>query len=816
MSTTAVSSSSSATPATTASSTSSTSSNSTTQTAASLQQANQASAQKIISSLGAGSGVDTAALAQNLVDAEMAPQQNEINSKISKNDSKISGLSGVMYIMQAFSDSLTALKDKNNFNVLTANNTNTAAFGVTADNTAIPGAHSVNVTSIAQAQESLSNGFADSGTSINSGNAFNLTIQGSNPGISVGTSSTDTTTSSMATLSNVTFGTNASTTDFKSFTLTVGGVTKILTPRPAAATLNDLATDLQTQLQGIEGTTDLTVSNTGGKLMINSASGRIITNVALSKDAVITVGTPSGVNLGQTQTATLAGVSFGTNPTLNDFGNMTVTVGGVTKTITPTLISTSITDLANSIQTQLNTAYGGSDIHVSVVTDSVGTNLQISSDTQPISYAKLNTGSSNPAGASGGIFNNGTVSGVNFSNTSDLQSFSVSVDGKPLTISPSPSTATLDALATDLQTQLNAQDKANNGGSGSDLVVKNNNGVLSITSTSGKSITNPVFSEFPDTPDGIVSAINSRKLGIQAQVINSGSTDPSVPPYQIMLTGAIGASNAFSISSPVTGLTFGKNIQDATDAKLSVDGVAYTRHTNAVSDIVKGVTFNLNSPTGTAASVNLTRDTSSLVTNINSMVSAYNDAMNVLNAVSDPKSTLATYGATLVGDSTVRMLKQKMRDMMLGTSSTPGTGVGALWQMGITVDDKGVMSVSDTTMLNSALSNNFDDVVKTFTGNQNKLTPLSTTPGGLAGDAVKQLTSLLSTTGPIATKSATATTQNSKYQDDLTALQTRMDALLKRYQTEFAAMNSFVGSVNSQKTSLKASFDGMMAMYTNK
>ena len=453
---------------------------------------------------------------------------------------------------------------------------------------------------------------------------------------------------------------------------------------------------------------------------------------------------------------------------------------------------------------------------MSVVSDAVGTNLQITSDTQSVSYAKLMTGSSNPAGASGGVFNNGTVSGVSFTNTTDLQSFSVSVNGKPLTISPSPAAATLDSLAADLQMQLNSLDKLNNGGSGTDLVVTNNAGVLSITSTAGKSITNPVFSEFEDTPQGIASAINSRKLGIQAQVVDTGSTDPATPPIQIMLAGGIGAANAFTLSSSATGLSFGANVQNATDAKLTVDGVSYTRHTNAVGDIVKGVTFNLSAPTGTKASVNLTRDTSSLVTNINSMVSAYNDAMNVLTAVADPKSTLATYGGTLVGDSTVRMLKQKMRDMMLGSSSTPGSSVGALWQMGISVDEKGVMSVSDTTLLNTTLSNNFDDVVKTFTGNQNKLTSLSSVPGGLAGDAVKQLTSLLSNTGPIATKSATATTQNTKYQDDLTALQTRMDALLKRYQTQFAAMNSFVGGVNSQKTSLKSSFDGMMAMYTNK
>jgi hypothetical protein len=39
---------------------------------------------------------------------------------------------------------------------------------------------------------------------------------------------------------------------------------------------------------------------------------------------------------------------------------------------------------------------------------------------------------------------------------------------------------------------------------------------------------------------------------------------------------------------------------------------------------------------------------------------------------------------------------------------------------------------------------------------------------------------------------------------------------LARYTKQFAAMNSFVGNTNSQKTSLKSSFDGMMAMYTNK
>jgi flagellar capping protein FliD len=40
--------------------------------------------------------------------------------------------------------------------------------------------------------------------------------------------------------------------------------------------------------------------------------------------------------------------------------------------------------------------------------------------------------------------------------------------------------------------------------------------------------------------------------------------------------------------------------------------------------------------------------------------------------------------------------------------------------------------------------------------------------------------------------------------------------MLARYNKQFASMESIVGSVNSQKTSLKSSFDGMMSVYTNK
>ena len=53
------------------------------------------------------------------------------------------------------------------------------------------------------------------------------------------------------------------------------------------------------------------------------------------------------------------------------------------------------------------------------------------------------------------------------------------------------------------------------------------------------------------------------------------------------------------------------------------------------------------------------------------------------------------------------------------------------------------------------------------------------------------------------------------YQKELTALEDRMTAMLARYNKQFAAMESMVGQSKSLQTSLKSTFEGMMATYTN-
>ena len=361
----------------------------------------------------------------------------------------------------------------------------------------------------------------------------------------------------------------------------------------------------------------------------------------------------------------------------------------------------------------------------------------------------------------------------------------------------------------------------------------NTNGVVTLTSTTNNAldIASPTGTQFSNTiavaatattPAGIVAAINSANLGITAQLVNTGNI---ATPYRIMVTGASGASNAFSLTSlkagagsgEVTGISFGKILQSSQDATFNVNGMAMTSSKNTVTDAIAGTTLNFNSITtaGVPANLVFARDTSSISTKLNALVTAYNDANTMLGVVSDPKSTVETYGATLVGNSMVGSVRSQMRQLISGNSTTPAGGLTALRDIGFNIDQKGVLSL-DKTKLDSALKNNFDNVVTLVTGNRENQSKFSVLPSGVAGEAVKKLTALLETTAPLTTQSTNLTTKISDYKKQLDKLDTRMTELLARYNKQFAAMESMVGQSKSLQTSLKSTFDGMMATYTNK
>ena len=342
----------------------------------------------------------------------------------------------------------------------------------------------------------------------------------------------------------------------------------------------------------------------------------------------------------------------------------------------------------------------------------------------------------------------------------------------------------------------------------------NSGNTFNISLSLGNTTTSVAIPAGQDTPQGIIDAINAKGLGVTAQLVDTGNASK---PWKIAITpDDTGGANGLVITatnpqtnSALNTLNFSATpLNSAQDALVAIDGLAIKSSTNTITDAIPGVTLNLATPTGGTTSLSISRDTSTVKSNITALASAYNTLKIKLDNLSTSGST-AEFGGSLANNSLISQIRQQMISMTTGTSSTPGTSVSALRDLGISLQRDGKLTV-DNTVLDSKLSSSFSDVVKMFTNNEKTASLITSGNHGLAGDAVNKINSLISSTGPILSQSGNAATRISKYKDDLVKLEDRMTQLLTRYTKQFGAMDSLVGNMNSLQTSLKGQFDSML------
>jgi flagellar hook-associated protein 2 len=323
-----------------------------------------------------------------------------------------------------------------------------------------------------------------------------------------------------------------------------------------------------------------------------------------------------------------------------------------------------------------------------------------------------------------------------------------------------------------------------------------------------------------NTPAGIVSAVNAQSAttGISAQLINTGNA------YTLVFNGTEGEDNDFTVSSNSTELTFQAAVlQSAQDAELNINGIDITSSSNTISEALEGVTLNLYTTTASAR-VSLTPEMSAIKANIQSLVSAYNYFAESVKILNDRSSEVEEFGGALAGDSLLQSIKSQVRSMITGDftlyadsvnlTDPQNANINAAWQVGLSFDRNGKLQL-DEDKLESAFSQYPTEVVTLFTANTNDLSEFSTVSAGLAGTAVREIDTMLRSTSLLTEQTSNATQKIDLYKADLEKLEERMKALLERYMKQFAMMDSIVGSSNSMRESMKSSFEGMMASYTN-
>ena len=298
---------------------------------------------------------------------------------------------------------------------------------------------------------------------------------------------------------------------------------------------------------------------------------------------------------------------------------------------------------------------------------------------------------------------------------------------------------------------------------------------------------------------GTVTAINEANLGVTAELVDTGVDGDR---YRIQLIGETGASKAFSLTSSDEAITFA-SVQTASDAQLNVNGVDFTRSTNVIDDVLTGVSLTLNTVTDGAANLTISQDNNEARANIVDFVTIYNEAQRQLKELSN-----SSLDGALAGDSIFRSLTSSLRNIVLGTSSSASGSIANLSDMGISVSRSGELVVDDG-KLDSALANNYADVVQMFTANTDDQAASSDAVAGLAGDINKLISNATDTDSYLLTQQDTLANANSAREEELSDLADRMERVEERYNRQFLAMQQIIDQMNSTRESMESSFENL-------
>jgi len=213
------------------------------------------------------------------------------------------------------------------------------------------------------------------------------------------------------------------------------------------------------------------------------------------------------------------------------------------------------------------------------------------------------------------------------------------------------------------------------------------------------------------TLQDVVDAINAQTstTNVQASIVQVSSGS-----YEMVLSGTEDAADiTYSSTSgddilSKLGVTdssgaFADVLQQAQSAEFTLDGIAMTRDTNDITDVLSGVTFDLlqATPSGTTLNISIETDTSQITSALQTFVTNYNAFRDAVIAQQATNSDgTAASSAVLFGDGTMREITDALQAAL-------DTSVGGLSMadLGLSFNEKNEL-VLDTSTLSNILSTN--------------------------------------------------------------------------------------------------------------
>ncbi|WP_194151244.1 flagellar filament capping protein FliD [Helicobacter pylori] len=233
-----------------------------------------------------------------------------------------------------------------------------------------------------------------------------------------------------------------------------------------------------------------------------------------------------------------------------------------------------------------------------------------------------------------------------------------------------------------------------------------------------------------ENTDAIIQAINSKE-GLNAfknaegkLVINSKTGMLTIKGEDALGKNSLkdlglSAGMVQSYEASQNTLFMSKNLQKASDSEFTYNGVSITRPTNEVNDVISGVNITLEQTTepNKPAIISVSRDNQAIIDSLKEFVKAYNELIPKLDE--DTRYDADTKIAGIfngVGD--IRTIRSSLNNVFSYSVHTDN-GVESLMKYGLSLDDKGVMSL-DEAKLSSALNSNPKATQDFFYGSDSK------------------------------------------------------------------------------------------------
>ncbi len=296
--------------------------------------------------------------------------------------------------------------------------------------------------------------------------------------------------------------------------------------------------------------------------------------------------------------------------------------------------------------------------------------------------------------------------------------------------------------------------------------------------------------------DGLASAINSSGGGVTASIIADQGG------HRLILKGPSGAANAFTLAADAGadpglsafaygaggGMTLG---QSAANAEFTLDGVAFSRGTNIIDDVVPGMSLTLKKAApGQPVDIGASRPLAIIKQTVGDFVSVYNQLKKSLSSA-----------AGLSGSTTsLRELERELSGLVGKVISSHGS-INKLTDIGVSTTKEGLLIV-DETKLAQVLATDAGAVEALFNPRRDGGRTEASDPGiAFVLDAIRD--KAVATDGVIGRVSKSLGDRKETLAEQLENIEMREDAYRARLEKQYGSLDARLAAFKATQTYLE-------------